>query len=42
MKTIVTEVKKKKTNTLQRHVLYMVCMKKYHTIVFTATFFDIK
>ena len=42
MKTIVNEVKKKKTNISQRHVLYMVCMKKYHTIVLTATFFDIK
>ena len=30
MKTIITEVKKKKTNTSQRHVLYMVYMKKNH------------
>ena len=28
MKTIITEVKKKKTNASQRHVLYMVYMKK--------------
>ena len=28
MKTIIFEVKKKKTNTSQRHVLYMVYMKK--------------
>ena len=30
MKTIITEVKKKKTNTSQQHVLYMVYMKKNH------------
>ena len=29
MKTIITEVKKKKKNS-QRHVLYMVYMKKNH------------
>ena len=30
MKTIITEVKKKKTNSSQQHVLYMVYMKKNH------------
>ena len=30
MKTIITEVKKKKTNTSLRHVLHMVYMKKNH------------
>ena len=30
MKTIITEVKKKKTNTSQQHVLYMVYVKKNH------------
>ena len=30
MKTIIAEVKKKKTNTSQQHVLYMVYMKKNH------------
>ena len=35
MKTIITEVKKKKTNTSQRHVLYMVYMKKNQDIIDT-------
>ena len=30
MKTIITEVKKKKPNTSQQHVLYMVYVKKNH------------
>ena len=30
MKTIIIEVKKKKTNTSQQHVLFMVYMKKNH------------
>ena len=30
MKIIITEVKKKKTNSSQRHALYMVHMKKNH------------
>ena len=35
MKTIITDVKKKKTSTSQPHVLYMVYMKKNQDIIDT-------